>query len=705
MLLRGVKLGVLFTLLNTVLTQDCPSPSELPPLPSYFTSTLQYNIRSTERLSHSIPVHNIPGLEAAGGPPKGISVSIDEAYDDIQRAGFVRSYSEQNFVKEGTDEPVFTMEKVIHNEHLSGFEGFLTHTKSNEGHIEYCVADSVIEDGGIAAIFGVFCQGKDPKTCMKFSVTDMLHGEFCWKFNQSMIIRGVNVKEYVATIMDNESGKLEMSYYWSDLDNWVSSGGAGTSVPIAARLWGSVGVTDIQIEMDYQNFFVIQLPEQEYNAPRMMYCKGRKADLPLPNLFPKHFTFGSELVFIHDLDEEHIHKFITARTEWYDNDFNISRIDYKPYDKNHPTSPYASDAHNVREIMDFNVGMKFVIDEMLGNCSISKITYDPYSPDGNVDVDDNGHIIMVSPIHHFHMEGKFSYNGQIYDRGILMDEWSTSISIDQEGGTKNLTTLVYFAAANYASVDERFGFIPLKTVTYPQNALQIKWNEMQTYNIFGFTDNEALVQEFDISYCYKDDEKMRLSITFPMVSEMNIVGMEAILLREVKLMTLVWGNVALIRIQNLEYFVYEGEGKFDIMFTVVAPPPLPEGNEIPQEYLTLNKDIKASLQQAVDGNNFTLFEISPNNEFVTITAVSGSLLEIDVDGGGPGDLNDNNFNVNYKKGYSSGAMAGLAFGMIFLGMLVGGVIYFLSFRNNVRAGLPASRSFENPLAGLTGLGK
>jgi len=90
---------------------------------------------------------------------------------------------------------------------------------------------------------------------------------------------------------------------------------------------------------------------------------------------------------------------------------------------------------------------------------------------------------------------------------------------------------------------------------------------------------------------------------------------------------------------------------------------------------------------------------------VTITAVSGSLLEIDVDGGGPGDLNDNNFNVNYKKGYSSGAMAGLAFGMIFLGMLVGGVIYFLSFRNNVRAGLPASRSFENPLAGLTGLGK
>ena len=26
---------------------------------------------------------------------------------------------------------------------------------------------------------------------------------------------------------------------------------------ISGRLWGSVGVTDIQIEMDYQNFFVV----------------------------------------------------------------------------------------------------------------------------------------------------------------------------------------------------------------------------------------------------------------------------------------------------------------------------------------------------------------------------------------------------------------------------------------------------------------
>ena len=34
--------------------------------------------------------------------------------------------------------------------------------------------------------------------------------------------------------------------------------------------------------------------------------------------------------------------------------------------------------------------------------------------------------------------------------------------------------------------------------------------------------------------------------------------------------------------------------------------------------------------------------------------------------------------------FFKGAMAGLAFGMIFLGLLVGGVIYFLSFRFNLQ---------------------
>ena len=34
--------------------------------------------------------------------------------------------------------------------------------------------------------------------------------------------------------------------------------------------------------------------------------------------------------------------------------------------------------------------------------------------------------------------------------------------------------------------------------------------------------------------------------------------------------------------------------------------------------------------------------------------MSGSLMEIDVDGGGPGNLHDNGLTITYKQGYSSG---------------------------------------------------
>ena len=66
---------------------------------------------------------------------------------------------------------------------------------------------------------------------------------------------------------------------------------------------------------------------------------------------------------------------------------------------------------------------------------------------------------------------------------------------------------------------------------------------------------------------------------------------------------------------------------------------------------------------------------------------------------------DTGAHVTYEKGYTSGDMAGLAFGMIFGGMLLAGVIYFFALRNNVRAGIPVMRGFDNPLTGLTNLVK
>jgi hypothetical protein len=49
-------------------------------------------------------------------------------------------------------------------------------------------------------------------------------------------------------------------------------------------------------------------------------------------------------------------------------------------------------------------------------------------------------------------------------------------------------------------------------------------------------------------------------------------------------------------------------------------------------------------------------------------------------------------------------MAELAFGMIFLGMLLSGLVYYFILRSKVRSLLPTNvRGFDNPLSGTSNL--
>ena len=70
-----------------------------------------------------------------------------------------------------------------------------------------------------------------------------------------------------------------------------------------------------------------------------------------------------------------------------------------------------------------------------------------------------------------------------------------------------------------------------------------------------------------------------------------------------------------------------------------------------------------------------------------------------------GHANPDGPHVTYDKGYTSGDMAGLAFGMIFGGMLIAGAVYVFALRNKVRAGIPVMRGFDNPLQGLSNVFK
>jgi len=51
----------------------------------------------------------------------------------------------------------------------------------------------------------------------------------------------------------------------------------------------------------------------------------------------------------------------------------------------------------------------------------------------------------------------------------------------------------------------------------------------------------------------------------------------------------------------------------------------------------------------------------------------------------------------------AGAMAGLAFGMIAMGLVLSGCLYFFILRPKIRSQIPTIRGFDNPLHGSTNL--
>ncbi|XP_023345136.1 uncharacterized protein LOC111714296 [Eurytemora carolleeae] len=688
-----MRIILLLSLLHLGYTQDCQS--ELPPLPEYFHANLQYNIKNDLRYYRKNKATNKMMEEHKAG----MSFLIEESVDNRLRTASVIFVSEQ--IHNGV--PTTIWDKIIWNDALTGVKNFVNHVIV--GHPlgeEFCLTDSTMMDGNLDWIFGIEpdCElGHDE--CGLPSVANMLHTAGCWNKTGVATIRGVETIEYTSSDLYVESlnATLGIKYYWSDLSKWVSSSGSGKSVPITALLRGSgPNGESIDLEIDYQSFFEVEQGFSSFYPPEKMYCEGRDLTETIQHKFPTNFDFGSELVLEHKFAEEHTHRIISSRHEWYDFSFNISRIDYKPIGE--LQDPFAGGDGLVSEIMDFNVGLNFIIDQTYGNCTIKKLGRDPFLP-GDVTVDENGHIIMGNPITYFHLDHKFAYNGEYYDRGIMMDTFVSTYKVSED---MNYTTVVYTAAKRYLNGETGAGedAVPLKIIQYPSNQYNNK-HVWTVYNIYQFKASYDGFQDFDISACYEETEKMRLAVRFPLSNEIDLeVGIQEFI-KVTNLLVAYHGHVAPIRIQKIETIVLEGKNSFELIFTVVGPPPFDIGaNELPIDYTTPNKDIKESLTSSVNSGTFVLLLLGVDNSVKNITAVPNSLHEVDSQGGGGGG---GGTNVDYQQGYTSGAMAGLAFGMIFLGMAVSGGVYFVLFRNNVRSGLPVMRGIDNPLAGLANLGK
>ena len=120
--------------------------------------------------------------------------------------------------------------------------------------------------------------------------------------------------------------------------------------------------------------------------------------------------------------------------------------------------------------------VSYQIDRFSGNCSVQLLAKDP----NNLTVDD---MQMTDPLHLFHMDKKFAYNGEHLDRSIMMGFFAGEEPI-KEGSYENLTTIVKMSSAGYlVEEDGQNGLlIPAGVIQYP-TAVSLEFHSLADVQI------------------------------------------------------------------------------------------------------------------------------------------------------------------------------------------------------------------------------
>merc|ERR1719244_807828 len=107
---------------------------------------------------------------------------------------------------------------------------------------------------------------------------------------------------------------------------------------------------------------------------------------------------------------------------------------------------------------------------------------------------------------------------------------------------------------------------------------------------------------------------MRISISFNLTVDNEQLVAVGTLLRSSSQAVSRIGNVARVRLQQFEVVKRKAKGIFNVLFTVLAPPAVDLQNDVPENYFTSNKKVKAALRKAVDNAEFRVnFEGADEN--------------------------------------------------------------------------------------------
>ncbi|XP_045120105.1 uncharacterized protein LOC123509688 [Portunus trituberculatus] len=322
--------------------------------------------------------------------------------------------------------------------------------------------------------------------------------------------------------ISTQTESFNIEYYWTDPELVNDMNGYTSERPIKMRMTGHAqpppGTSEmVQIDSVYSVALFDANPDLKnlrwaFEIPSGVYCQDFPSVKSPPSTLAHAFSMRVELSWRGDSDMfgkyERGDEFMMTFRTWYDFYNQLTRVD----SMTQLATPEFSVAGltQVAVISDFRAGVEYIIDKTLGNCTTMNLTDNGYSftsPDGHHSISD--------PLHVFGIEGgpNLTYQGMKYARGLPCDVWVGQES-SQDGTFHNsyLYELYFLQAGWMEDTGNQVKSLPVPVLIKVHN---VYGDETMTVyldlqeNIFKFEENDPSMSVFDITPCFTGHDHIR----------------------------------------------------------------------------------------------------------------------------------------------------------------------------------------------------
>ncbi|XP_064645649.1 uncharacterized protein LOC135498987 [Lineus longissimus] len=485
-------------------------------------------------------------------------------------------------------------------------------------------------------------------------------------------IRGIPVHHWkTCAYWRGIEATMNLDWYWSDNTMW-NSPGTNQSIPIRAVAVGKISTPGAPSRtFDHRYDFIHFLPnavrpETTFETPPGTICKNQLSTKAIPNI-AQHFKFNMEIT-------QPETKLTLYTKEWYDYKARLVRLDRKP------VSIGGGNQNTITEIHDFNTGVMYTTDQVLGNCSykpipkVNEITSEVLADGANVRIRNPLEFLQLDKY-------PYTYTGTRTIRGVTCDVWITQRNDWPQGATNNFTSTWewYFSTSDWVTasgqVFER-GEPMMLELTAPKFGIHF------IYNVFDFNEQQPDLWNYDISQCYTYLDRRHFQFALP-GNFKGIVDVNKKLFRYFVLLSVTaTAHVSVLRVNNIQVDFDEN----DILVTFTLLDRAPISGDVPMVVQEVPLDTASKL--ITDNINAGTFKVNmfvdTNQDPVTLTAKPYSVKEVIRE-----------VVTGASTGYSVGIMVAVALAMLLVGFAIGAGILFGVYKMRGGTFAPGASLFKN----------